>query len=275
LSLRAIFVWAFLLSLFSIAIRQSSSIDPDFWWHLKTGQYIIQTRSVPHLVPFSFTKTGAEWVSHEWLSECVMYLTFLGAGWTGMLLLFGAIITVAFGICYWRSPGKPFIAGLSTFMAALASAPLFGLRPQMFTLLFASVFIAILSSAFMRNMSRTLWVLPLAMLLWVNLHAGFAVGIALILMFIAMASIEKKWNQLKPLIITLAGCLAVVPINPHGFRMFSYPLQTLSSTAMQSLIQEWLSPDFHQFRFLPLAILMLAADIESRRFTIRTSYPIV
>ena len=187
-----------------------------------------------------------------------MYLTFLGAGWTGLLLLFGAIITVAFGICYWRSPGKPFIAGLSTFMAALASAPLFGLRPQMFTLLFASVFIAILSSAFMRNMSRTLWVLPLAMLLWVNLHAGFAVGIALILMFIAMASIEKKWNQLKPLIITLAGCLAVVPINPHGFRMFSYPLQTLSSTAMQSLIQEWLSPDFHQFRFLPLAILMLA-----------------
>jgi hypothetical protein len=97
----------------------------------------------------------------------------------------------------------------------------------------------------------------MVMLLWVNLHAGFAMGIALIFMFIAMATIEKKWSQIKPLLITLAACLAVIPINPHGFRMFSYPLQTLSSPAMQSLIQEWLSPDFHQFRFLPLSILML------------------
>lgn len=258
LSLRAIFVYAFLLSLFSLAIKQSSSIDPDFWWHLKTGQYIVQTRSIPYLDPFSFTKSGAEWVSHEWLSECVMYLTFRGAGWPGLLLLFGAIITVALAICYWRSAGKPFIAGLSTFMAALSSAPLFGLRPQMFTLLFASVFVAILSSAFRKNVRGKLWLLPLAMLLWVNLHAGFALGIALIVMFIAMTVIEKRWTQIKPFIITLAACLVLVPINPHGFRMFSYPLQTLSSPAMQSLIQEWLSPDFHQFRFLPLAILMLA-----------------
>src|SRR5215813_10667176 len=183
LTLRSIFVWAFLLSLCSLAIRQSSTIDNDFWWHLKTGQYIVETRSVPHLDPFSFTKNGAEWVSHEWLSESVMYVTFRPAGWPGLLLLFGAVITAALGICYWHSAGKPFIAGLSTFMAGLASAPLFGLRPQMFTLLFASIFIAILSSSFKKNVSTYLWTLPLAMLLWVNLHAGFVLGIALILLF--------------------------------------------------------------------------------------------
>jgi len=187
-----------------------------------------------------------------------MYLTFRGAGWLGLLLLFGAVITGTLAICYWRSAGKPFIAGLSTFMAGLASAPLFGMRPQMFTLLFASIFVAILSSNFKKNVSSNLWSLPLAMLLWVNLHAGFALGIALIVMFIAMNALEKRWSQIKPLAITLAACVMVIPINPHGFRMFSYPLQTLSSPAMQSLIQEWLSPDFHQFRFLPLAILMLA-----------------
>jgi len=91
-----------------------------------------------------------------------------------------------------------------------------------------------------------------------HLHAGFALGAALLVLFMAMAALERKWDRIKPLILTLGGCLAVIPFNPHGFRMFTYPLETLSSPAMQSLIQEWLSPDFHQFRFLPLAVLMLA-----------------
>ena len=256
--LRTIFVWAFLLSVFSLAIRQSISIDPDFWWHLKTGEYIVQTGIIPHLDQFSFTKAGAEWISHEWLSEVVMYTTFRLGGWTGLFLLFGAVITAALGLCYWRSEGKPFIAGLATFIAALASAPLYGLRPQMFTLLLASVFIVILERHLNEDNRRLLWFLPIAMLVWVNLHAGFAVGPALLVLFAVMAAIDGKWNQIKPLLITLAGCLAAIPVNPHGLRMFSYPLETLSSPAMQSLIQEWLSPDFHQIRFLPLAVLMLA-----------------
>ena len=256
--LRAIFLWAFLLSLFSLAIRQSVSIDPDFWWHLKTGQYIAQTRIIPHIDQFSFTKTGAEWVSHEWLSELATYLSFRLGGWVGLLLLFGSVITAALGICYWRSDGKPFIAGLTTFMAAAASAPLFGMRPQMFTLLLSSVFIAILDRYLKGNKGRPLAFLPLVMLMWVNLHAGFALGPALVVLYLAMAAIEGNKNQIKPLLITLAGCVAVIPLNPHGFRMFSYPFETLSSHAMQSLIQEWLSPDFHQFRFLPLAVLILA-----------------
>src|SRR5262249_1350878 len=154
----------------------------------------------------------AEWVSHEWLSESMIYVTFRGAGWLGLLLLFGAVIAAALGICYWRSAGKPFIAGISTFMAGLASAPLFGLRPQMFTLLFASIFVAILSSTFKENVSSNLWSLPVVMLLWVNLHAGFALGIALISLFIAMNAIEKRWSKIKPLTITLAACVMVIPI---------------------------------------------------------------
>jgi hypothetical protein len=41
-TLRRAFVWALLLSLFSLAVQQCSSIDWDFWWHLKAGQYIVQ-----------------------------------------------------------------------------------------------------------------------------------------------------------------------------------------------------------------------------------------
>jgi len=258
LTLRRIFVWAFLLSLLSLALRQSVSIDTDFWWHLKSGQYILQTASIPHVDPFSFTRGGSVWIAHEWLSEVIMYATFSFAGWVGLLLLFGGIITTALGLCYYRCEGKPFVAAVAVFGAALASSPLFGLRPQMFTFLMASIFLLILDRYVSRDSSRLLWLLPALMLLWVNLHGGFALGLALIGLFIVTSVMDKEWSKIMPLLKTLLICVIVIPFNPNSYRMFSYPLETLSSPAMQTLIQEWFSPDFHQNRFLPLAALMLA-----------------
>ena len=258
LELRRVFVWAFLLSLFSLAVLQCSNIDWDFWWHMKAGQYIIESRSIPHIDPFSFTRVGDEWIAHEWLSEVIMYSVFHSGGWIGLFLLFGTTITAALGICYKRCEGKPFLAALAVFLVAAASSPLFGFRPQMFTLLFASLFIAILDGYTYRGQRFVIWLLPLLMLFWVNLHAGFALGPALILLFVAMAVLDGKRENVGPLILIFAVCVAVIPLNPNGFRMFSYPFETLSASSMQNFIQEWLSPDFHQLRFLPLAVLMIA-----------------
>jgi len=258
LELRRVFVWAFLLSLFSVAVLQCSNIDWDFWWHLKAGQYIIESRSIPHVDPFSFTRAGEQWIAHEWLSEVIMYSVFHAGGWIGLFLLFGTTITAALGICYKRCEGKPFIAALAVFLVAAASSPLFGFRPQMFTLLFASLFIALLDGYTYHGRRRVIWLLPLLMLFWVNLHAGFALGPALILLFVAMAFLDREWKKIGPLLLIFAICVAVIPLNPNGFRMFSYPFETLSASSMQNFIQEWLSPDFHQLRFLPLAALIIA-----------------
>ena len=258
LTIRRVFVWAFLLSIFSLTVRQCSNIDWDFWWHLKAGQYILETKSVPHIDPFSFTRAGAEWIGHEWLSEVIMYGVFRVGGWIGLFLLFGFTITAAFAICYQRCEGKPFIAALAVVLATAASASLFGFRPQMFTLLMTSIFVALLDRYVYRDQKLIVWLLPLLMLVWVNLHAGFALGLALILLYVVMAGVDKEWKRIRPLLLVFAISVAVVPINPNGFRMFSYPFETLAAPAMQNFIQEWLSPDFHQFRFLPLALLMLA-----------------
>ena len=257
-TLRRVFVWAFLLSIFSLVVRQCSSIDWDFWWHLKAGQYIIQSGSIPHIDPFSFTRGGSEWITHEWLSEVIMYAVFRAGGWIGLFILFGTSITAAWWICFQRCEGKPFIAAFAVVLATAASSPLFGFRPQMFTLLLASIFIAALDRYLCDNNRRVIWLLPPLMLLWVNLHAGYALGLALILLFALMAVVDKKWKRVGPLLLTFFISAAVVPLNPNGFRMFTYPFETLSAPAMQNFIQEWFSPDFHQFRFLPLAALILA-----------------
>ena len=52
--------------------------------------------------------------------------------------------------------------------------------------------------------------------------------------------------------------LALVPLNPNGLRMFSYPLETLRSTTMQNYIVKWASPNFHRPEYWPFLLLTLA-----------------
>jgi len=239
--------------IFVLAVRQSVSIDPDLWWHLKAGQQIIDTRSIPHTDDYSFTKQGSEWVAHEWLSEVIMDAIYRVTGLTGLVTIFSLIIVIALWLTYRRCDGRPYAASIAIVLAAAASSPLFGVRPQMLTLLLASIYIAILERL---DRPRIWWLVPL-MLLWVNVHAGFALGLALIGLYIARAVLDREWNQIRPLVIALLLCTAVVPLNPNGFRMFSYPYETLTSPSMAAFIQEWASPDFHKTTYLPLAILLL------------------
>ena len=258
LTFRRVFPIVLLSMVFVLAVRQSVSIDPDLWWHLKAGQQFIDTRSIPHTDDYSFTKLGSEWVAHEWLSEVIMEGIYRVSGLVGLVTIFSLIIVTALWLTYHRCDGKPYVAGIAILLAAAASSPLFGIRPQMLTLLLASIYIVLLERFNPKEQSRRLWWLVPLMVLWVNLHAGFALGLALIGLYVVRAVLDGEWDHIKPLLIVLVICTAVVPLNPNGFRMFSYPYETLTSTSMAAFIQEWASPDFHKITYLPLAILLLS-----------------
>jgi len=258
LTFRRVFPIVLLSMVFVLAVRQSVSIDPDLWWHLKAGEQIIDTRSIPHTDDFSFTKQGSEWVAHEWLSEVIMEGIYRLSGLVGLVTVFSLIVVIALWLTYRRCDGKPYAAGIAILLAAAASSPLFGIRPQMLTLLLASIYIVLLERFDPKEQTKRHWWLVPLMLLWVNLHAGFALGLALIGVYIVRAVLDGEWNYVRPLLVVLVVCTAVVPLNPNGFRMFSYPYETLTSTSMATFIQEWHSPDFHQITYLPLAVLLLS-----------------
>ena len=258
LSFRRVFPIVLLSMVFVLAVRQSVSIDPDLWWHLKAGQQIIDTRTIPRTDDYSFTKQGSEWVAHEWLSEVLMEGIYRVTGLVGLVTIFSLIIVIALWLTYRRCDGRPYAAGIAILLAAAASSPLFGVRPQMLTLLLASIYIVLLERFDPKEQTRRLWWLVPLMLLWVNLHAGFALGLALIGLYIVRAVLDGEWAHVRPLAIILFVCTAVVPLNPNGFRMFSYPYETLTSESMAAFIQEWASPDFHKVTYLPLAILLLS-----------------
>src|ERR1700687_2301201 len=261
-----------LLGLLGMTARPAT--DPDLWWHLRTGQLIVETGHVPHSDPFSFTRAGHAWVSHEWLSEVVFYELWKHGG-AALLIVFSAIITTAgFMLLYLRClpfcGGKNHWAAAATVLGALASAPSWGVRPQMFTFTLASLLL------FMRvsgnkpvnknDRPRLLFWIPPLFLLWLNLHAGFALGLALLFAYgvgliVETAVGNTPWQEARPIflrvLLLLLACLALVPLNPSGAQLYRYSFDTLRSPAMRSFIVEWFSPDFHDWLYRPFLLVWL------------------
>jgi hypothetical protein len=256
------FLIVLFLGLFAMTARNVT--DPDVWWHLKTGEYIAQHKSVPHTDPFSYTRAGAPWIAHEWLTELGMYELQRTTGFGGLILIFAALLATAFFLLYLRCGPAPYIAGAATLCAAWATAPIWGVRPQVLSLLLTSLWLLILERS-ERNPNLLWWTLPLT-LLWVNLHAGFALGLVLSALFLAGEFIEKRLNFIpsrhthsRTAAFILFLDLLLVPLNPNRLRMFSYPIETLRSAAMRNYIAEWASPNFHHPEYWPFLLIILAA----------------
>ncbi|MGA7568870.1 MAG: hypothetical protein WBW53_22650 [Terriglobales bacterium] len=257
-------LFAIVLLLGLLAMTARTATDPDLWWHLRTGQWIVQTGHIPHSDPFSFTRAGRPWVSHEWLSE-VLFYELWNHGGAAALTIFSAVITTAgFMLLYLRCPGKKHWAAAATAVGALAAAPSWGVRPQMFTFTLGSLLLWLIERG--ENRPKLLFWIPLLFLLWLNLHAGFALGPALLLAYgigllIETAVGHTPWPQARPILLRvfllLIACMALVPLNPSGSQLYRYPLDTLRSHEMRSFIVEWFSPDFHQSLYQPLLLVWL------------------
>jgi hypothetical protein len=285
LSRRRLLVFVLFAAIFTLTAGHIT--DPDFWWHLRTGQLIYETRAIPHADIFSFTAQGKEWVTHEWLAEVLIYVIYKAAGWGGLVVSFSLVMTAALWVAYRRAANfaaHPYVAGASVLIGALATAPMWGVRPQMISFLFTSIYVAVLgdyarqtqikkrAQTKKRTQTKKLWWLVPLMLVWANMHGGYALGLALIgltgagLVLDELMRERGKWRQfvrrvlvgLRPLVFLFAACVLVVPLNPNGLRMFSYPFETLSSHAMHAYIEEWFTPNFHLLISQPLALLIFA-----------------
>jgi hypothetical protein len=268
-STRGLLVVVFLAIIFTLATQPIT--DPDFWWHLKTGQYLVETRSIPHTDIFSNLRFGSEWVTHEWLSEVVIYAVFRTLGLGGLIVVFSLLLIAAFCLVYerCRKRGAPiYVAGAALLLGAASTMPTWGVRPQIFSLVLAAIFISFLDRYSRREALPSIWWLAPLMVLWANLHAGFAFGLVLIVLTIAgllldwfllrKHSLGDVWQHIRTLCWLLLICVAAVCLNPNGARLYSYPFETLSSPAMMQYIREWRSPDFHNPLFQALALLLLA-----------------
>ena len=249
---------------FIFASRQLS--DPDFWWHLKTGEYIVKTLRFPRVDFYSFTLPGKPWVAHEWLSEVIFYLVYSRVGPYALIFIFTALIVLAFGIVFRRLAVHPFIKAFAMLLGVWSILPTIGVRPRTLTFLFAAIYLALLRRFVREHETKSIWWLAPIMVIWVNLHAGYLIGLVLIGVTIvglvldtwaAGETLTTQWPRLKTLAFVFLACLLAVNLNPQGPRIFIFPFEFFLSPVQQDMVVDWLSPNFHQQELLPLAALIL------------------
>ena len=209
--------------LFSYAFGISTNYslnDPDLWWHLKTGQYILANWEVPEEDPFAYTtpvpldeamKIG---LRSQWLGQVLLYLVYLAGGYAALGYMRGVFIILPMLFLYiWltRKGMKPWHAVIVVSPAALMySIQLFYSfeRPQAFTFLFSIVVAALLERARThcreghlkpkpRLFDLSFIVLPLVMALWANIHAGYIIGDIIILIYFAAEAVRLLWHYLR------------------------------------------------------------------------------
>ncbi|MGD2078838.1 MAG: hypothetical protein PVH18_10670, partial [Chloroflexota bacterium] len=103
LTIRRLFAVLLFLSIFAMAVRET--LDPDLWWHLRTGQVILE-EGIPRQDIYSFTVPEHRWITHEWLSEVVMWLGYQATGIYGLIVLAAALISLTFALVYKRCAGR-------------------------------------------------------------------------------------------------------------------------------------------------------------------------
>ncbi len=245
--------------------------DPDFWFHLKTGEFILKNHIIPKTDVFSFTNFGKPWVAHEWLSGTIFYAVYSPLGFGFLIALFAIIAALAFWLVFRRLETHPFVNGFALLLSVWVVVPTVGVRPRVFTLLLTAIYVALLLDFVHKDKGgRRIWLLIPLMALWANLHAGFLIGLVLIGL-IMVGSLLDGWvdgvrfvnlyPRLRTLALILLSCLVVVMLNPHGARIYTFPFEIFSSPVQQELVSDWLSPDFHEPGLMPLLILMLATIV--------------
>jgi hypothetical protein len=241
--------------------------DPDFWWHLRAGQLIIQHGGLLGNDPFTYTVPGNHWTMHEWLND-VLFAIEYAIGGMGLIVLVLSAVTWAGLVCVMqkarlRRPGRGAL-GAGMLIAVVAGFPIWGPRVQMITFAFAALTLLLVERHLMRGGKAIWWLVPL-FLVWSNFHSGFVIGLGFIAI-ILVAELAGGWlrmpdpastSRLRPLLFVLLACTAVSMINPNGPTILLYALGTQTSGAQQSLIQEWFSPNFHDWEVLIYGAMLL------------------
>lgn len=258
-------VCAVLAAVALVGMFSTEIADTDFWWHLRTGQFLVQQHSLPVPDPFNYTTAlnrGEDQVrhfnlTHEWLSQALMYLVYVAGGFPLIVLTRAALLAALCGLSGFLASrlSRSFLAGITaTFATASVAVEFTADRPALATFLGVAVFMLLLEQR------RWLWLLPPLALLWANAHGGFFLGWVVL----AAYSAEFRAPDRRRVWIISACSVAASLLNPNGFGVIATLFEYRSSALTTNLI-EWRPPSlwgapygFDILLYASIAVLILS-----------------
>ena len=257
--------FAFLLLLPGFTLLQ----DPDVFWHIRTGQWILDHAQFPTVDVFSYTANGKPWIPTEWLSEVLLALAYKAGGWRALVILAAAsgAATIAIVCSYLLRYLRFSVAIGWSALTAVAITPHFLARPHIFSYVLLAIWLVKLLDAYDEEgggrLPRLRVLVPL-MVIWANLHGSFTFGLALLYIFAGILF----WRGLRRRDrgacrdIVLTACIVSVSAlaTPYGVSAAFMTLELLDLKFTIPRIVELRSPDFQEYRaHLFLFIGLLAA----------------
>ena len=205
--------------------------DSDAGWHIRTGEAILATETLPRTDPYSFTRGGQPWFAWEWLADAAAGGIHRTSGLNGVALFYAAAISAGVWLWFrlhWALGGN--------FLVACAMAPLllstcnihWLARPHVLSWIF------LLLAVFPRK--PNLVVVALVTALWANVHASFFFAPLIALLF----ALEDRWYLKAAIVAALAPLL-----NPYGPLLYVHVFRYLTDADLLARIGEYQSFDFH------------------------------
>ena len=245
--------------------------EPDIWWQLRTGEWIIANHSVPFKDIFSFTYNGTPWINVKWgfevLMQCMAYLG--GPDFVTVLQCFANVLILVFvyktykvlrkNINVVNSDIPSFCIIIICFLLLFTCAFRFNGRPEMSSHVFTAVFLFFIIRNNFAQSNKIYWLIPLQAL-WANLHEAYGTGMVMVVIaalaawavFLAGNTRQKrtlapgKDPKAKPqwpmaLTITALGVILAPALHPYGFEMITHPLEIFSQVGENKFTSELLS----------------------------------
>ncbi len=237
--------------------------DPDLWWLLGAGAYMVQHRAFLTTDPFSATAAGAPWLNHAWGFELLLYGVYLLGGTTALILLQALFAVATFAVVYWllrREGAGRSVALAGIALGALATRGFWLPRPQLVTYLLLAVFWAFFREYRAGRSDRLAWLPPITAV-WANLHGGFMVGPAVLGLGFVGEVVDRAFaggapaptaGRLRRLALIGVACGVAAFANPFHYRAVLFPFQVLGDELAQAFIIEWASPAFQDAQVILL-----------------------
>ncbi|MGD0213718.1 MAG: hypothetical protein ABSB87_10830 [Terriglobales bacterium] len=268
--------------------------DSDIGWHIRTGEQILAMHTLPRTDSFSSTMQGQPWFAWEWLCDIVLGILHRACGLNGVVwlcaLLFAAVFAMLLSQLLRRGTGI-LLAVVLMLMAETAAMIHLYARPHIVSWLFSLLWFVVLEHWESRgrdSLPRWIpWFFPASMLLWVNLHGGWLFGLALLGIYTFAAFVESVRAQKKDAFAAIrsahrarvmawafVGSAVATLANPYGWRLHEHIYRYLGDRFLMNNIQEFRSPDFHDWSpraFAAILLLTLIALANNRSSDHRVS----
>jgi len=274
----------FLAAVFFAAWNQLK--ESDSFYHLKTGQVIWETQSVPRTDVFSSTAHGVPWVTHEWLAELLFYGAYSVAGFGSLVAFVAALAALTYALLLLTALRRfsPQTGGGANVYVTLAVAAALGAltfelwipRPQVFAFFSCAALLFFLEefrhchAKGAADGGRARWMLAGAVLVvwfWANVHASVLLGLVLMLLYALLETLKLRWPHLgealprgaaRLLALATGAAIAVSFINPNSYDIFLYRSYVMQGVEQLGIL-EWKSIFNFLYQWQAIVFLVLLA----------------